>query len=344
MSKWIRLGLVAMLLLLWVAPVQVSAYSYGDANTEDIAETFKLIEASLSGASPNWKTVREAYKTRRSEIKSHFGEAVAITLDKNIEAKEAELLTANFKAVLVLNLDRRFTYASKDVKDYAGAKLLLAKAKATFDTLAPYISSGTDEINKAFDDALDALGNPGLFGVGKKEVDPETFKERVGFIHKKVKPLFPYKAYVKPAPEVKEQEKLPVKPQEKPTPSKEPVASIQPSPDKEPVVEEVVATPEAPATPSASATPSPSPSEEPQEEVPSSPEETASESASASPSEELAEPTPSEPEPSETPSDAEHAPMERADKTNTGVTVLVIGGVIVLGGGVFWFIRKKGFI
>jgi len=363
--RWLRSGLVALALLLGIAPAQALAYSYGDANTEDVAETFKLIEASLNGASPDWEAAANAYKVRRSEIKSHFGDAVAATLDGNLEQKDAKLLVANYKAVLVMNLERRFSYAQKGFDDYAATKILLAKAKATFDVLSPYLSSGTAEINKAFDEALDALGNPGLFGVGKKASDPELFKAKVEFIHGKVKPSFPYKAYVKPA------DKDTVKETEKPEQQEQPKASAQPSPSPDAKPAEPSASQEAqPASESASPSPSASPeasspsSEASQEAEPSdTPEASASAEAaqaeaspaSASPeespaaSEPEAEPSASasasvEAEAAALPADAEHAPMERIDRTNTTVTIVVIAGVALLIGGALWLMRKKGLI
>ena len=360
--RWLRSGLAAVVLLLWIAPAQALAYSYGDANTEDVAETFKLIEASLSGTSPNWQAAADAHKVRRSEIKAHFGDAVAVTLDKNVEAKDGKLLVANYKAVLVMNLDRRFTYAIKDVEDYAAAKLLLAKAKATFDVMAPYVSSGTDGINQAFEDALEALGNPGLFGVGKKEVDPQAFKEKVNFIYSKVKPLFPYKAYVKPSSPTQEKPSTEPKPSAKPDTKPVEKPETKPAPDKKPVSE--AGEPSPSATPSASESPSLEPEEQPSATAEATESVTASESPSASPSESVSpesEPAASaessesaQPEPSESAAaddgeiaqaaSEEHAPMDRSDKTNTKVTVIVIAGVILVGGGALWFIRKKGLI
>ena len=69
-------------------------------------------------------------------------------LDANFQAKDNKLVIANFKAVLVMNLDRRFTYATKGIDDYAESKLLLAKAKATYETLEPYMGSGTAKLIK----------------------------------------------------------------------------------------------------------------------------------------------------------------------------------------------------
>ena len=111
-----------------IVPVQTNAYSYGDPNAEEVADTFKLVEASLNESTPNWKAAEEAYKVRRAEITSHFGESVSVTLDENFKSKDSDLLIANFKAVLVMNLERRFSNAKLDVEDYSKSKLLLAKA------------------------------------------------------------------------------------------------------------------------------------------------------------------------------------------------------------------------
>ncbi|MDQ0111043.1 hypothetical protein [Paenibacillus harenae] len=349
MSRWYRYGLAVIVLMVWLAPVQVSAYSYGDANTEDVAETFKVIAGALSGDKADWKTVQDTHQVRRSEIQSHFGESVALTLDKNIEAKDSKLLIANYKAVLVMNLDRRFTYALKDVADYAAAKLLLAKAKATFDTLAPYMSSGTDDINKAFDDALEALGNPGLFGVGEKEADPDTFKVKVDYIYGKVKPSFPYKAYVKPASTATgsvKPTKVPAATQ-KPSATKAPTATSKPTASDKPVASDLA------AEENPSATPGAEPSLEPAESISPSPRTTETTPPAASGSEgdsgELSGESESEvsalAEASQQGAQEEgHAPMERTDKTNPLITIFVIAGVVIVGGGVIWFIRKKGLL
>ena len=196
MKRWLLAGLTFVLAALIILPSSALAYSYGDANTEDVAETFKLVQASVGDGANDWGAAEGAYKERRAELVSHFGEGIAATLDANFQAKDSKAVIANFKAVLVMNLDRRFTYALKGLDDYAESKLLLAKAKATYDTLRALYGGGSSEIDKAFDAALDALGNPGLFGVGKKPVQPEVFKEKVDFIYGKVKPLFPYTAYV----------------------------------------------------------------------------------------------------------------------------------------------------
>lgn len=245
---------LCLLLLLFILPTGVFAYSYGDPNQEELAEDFKQIVVKLNGSTPDWPGAQEIYKVRRAEIASHFGEDTAAVLDANFQAKDKDLLINNYKGLLVKNLERRFTYAEQGIKDYAQAKLLLAKAKATYETLQPYMKFGKQDeaaqISAAFDEALDALGNPGLFGVGEKAADPARFKAKVDFIYKTVSPQFPF--------------------------------------------------------------------------------------TGASAGKQADNPSGANPGP------AEHAPMERTNKTNPIVSVIVIGAVVVVVGGAFWFARRKG--
>lgn len=247
-------SLLCMLTIFLVLPSGAFAYSYGDPNKEELAEDFKQIVVKLNEATPDWAGAEEVYKVRRAEISSHFGEDTAAALDANFKAKDKELLIGNYKGLLVKNLDRRFTYAEQSIKDYAEAKLLLAKAKATYDTLQPYIKFNKQDeaaqISAAFDAALNALGNPGLFGVGEKPANPDEFKKQADYIYKTVAPQFPFAG------------------------------------------------------------------------------------ASAGKPADNAGGTNAAP--------AEHAPMERTNRTNVVVSVIVIGGVIVVAGGAFLFARRKG--
>ncbi|GGA00696.1 hypothetical protein GCM10008018_53770 [Paenibacillus marchantiophytorum] len=340
MKHWLLAGLTLVLAAFLILPTSALAYSYGDANTEDVAETYKLVQTSIGNGANDWGAAEGAYKERRAELVAHFGEKVGTTLDANFQAKDNKLVIANFKAVLVMNLERRFTYAGQGIDDYAGAKLLLAKAKATYDALEPYVGSGKEEINKAFDAALEALGNPGLFGVGKKPVQPDVFKEKVDLIYGKVKPLFPYKAFTSPAatsvptPAAAQVE----------TPKTEPAVKSESTPKQEQPAVEKEAKPtetKAPDVAAAVETQSPEPSA----------------SASPTPTAEAASPTPAATaaataKPTDTASTAvkqaepvkeasAHAPMQRTDRTNPLVSVAVIGGVIILLGGGVWFARKR---
>jgi hypothetical protein len=187
----------SVLLVAGLFPATAGAYSYGSANAEAVAETFKLTAAKLNAAPPDWAAAKAAYAEVRSELESHFGKDVTKEMDDAFAAKGKDRVLADWKGVLVLNLKRRFEYAEQGFNDYNATKLLLAKARATYETLKPYMTEKLPdqklaELDKAFDDALNALGNPGLFGVGKKDPNPDLFKQKIKTIYDTVQPLFPF--------------------------------------------------------------------------------------------------------------------------------------------------------
>ncbi|TLS51380.1 hypothetical protein FE782_14805 [Paenibacillus antri] len=349
----IRSMLLAVALLLLV-PQQVGAYSYGDPNQEVIAEAMKEMIAKLPSGAPDWTAVGDIYKVHRPEIESHFGASVATTLDADIQAEDKERFLSNYKALLVLNLARRFEYANKDVKDYSAAKLLLAKAKGTYDVLQPYVADDATDaaVRTAFDEALAALGNPGLFGVGEQPVDPETFKARTDLILSKLKPLFKLQAAAAEQPTAAEPAKPtpaapaksePAKTTEpaKTEPSKttadsqkpaasEPKAEVEPAKQEEPAK---TAGPEE-AQPEQEATPTEAQAET--EIAPAAVEEAAPEQDAAAAT---AETTTAAAEPA--PEAAGHAPMERQSRTNPMVSVAVIGAVAIAAAGGIVYAKKR---
>jgi|GEM_PF-1232689 len=366
-------SLLLLILFTLLIPNMAYGYSYGDPTQEDVAETLKIIVAKVGGKNQDWNAAFEAYKVRRSEISSHFGESVAVTLDVNFADKDSEALIANYKAVLVMNLKRRFDYAEKDINDYSKAKLLLAKAKGTYDVLHPYVEAKKPgEVSKiltAFDKALEALGNPGLFGVGQKEVNVEEYKKQVSYIYKTLKPLFPYKAATKKTEEPKKEQgtqptttkpatsntttttQTTKKTDSKVTPTTQGKTTEKKATSQEtktPVVEEkkseqVVKAEEKKAeevTPATEETKVEEATAEVSAETPVAEEVKVEEATTEEPvTEELAETADKEIE-----SAVEHAPMDRTDKTNPLVSIVVVLSVLLIGGGTFFFAKKKGFI
>jgi chemotaxis protein histidine kinase CheA len=306
--------------------------------------------AKLPEGSPDWSAAGEIYKVHRPEIESHFGASVAATLDADIQAEDKERFLSNYKALLVLNLERRFTYANQDVKDYSAAKLLLAKAKGTYDVLQPYVSDDATDavVRTAFDEALAALGNPGLFGVGEEPVDPETFRAKTDFILSKMKPLFRLQSAPAAEPAKPETEAKPTEPAKAATTKPEPAKTEPEKTSAEPEPEQPVES-EKPADQAAEATEAASTEETPAEaptaeanpataEAVSEPTEVALAEAPA-PTQETA--SASEPAAAPVSNEAAHAPMERQARTNPIVSVVVIGAVAAAAAAGLLYAKKK---
>ncbi|MFK2827042.1 hypothetical protein QYG89_15425 [Bacillus sp. B190/17] len=157
------------------------AYTYGDPNKEDVAEAYKEMLIKLDQNPPNFAEARKIYDSVKKEIDMHMGpEPSKIILDR-IEAKDKEAAIENMEKLLVLNIARRLESIESKFTEYDTSKKLLAKAFATYEALSPRVEAVNPDLNKElkadFDQALNALGNPGLFGVGKKESDLDAFKE-----------------------------------------------------------------------------------------------------------------------------------------------------------------------
>jgi len=331
------ISIIFTLICVFAFPLSVFAYSYGDPNKEDLAETFSIITARLNTASPDWNGAVEAYKVRRPEISSHFGESVAVTLDVNFENKDKVSVIANYKALLVMNLERRFDYAQKDINDYAKVKLLLAKAKGTFDVLQPYVEQKIPKeitaLQKAFDSALEAIGNPGLFGVGQKPIQPEELKKQTSYILETVRPLFPYKAAVKTQknnpPESTPANSLPVKNAQEVANQENKTEQTAPS------TEQTTADSQGKESESATISPANNPPETDNQNEAVNPPANSEQSSKES--------LPGAGETSEK-TDIVHPPMEKTDKTNPITSILIIVLIAGLGGGAVFLAKKKGFI
>lgn len=326
----LRFTIIMLFVLCLLLPVGALAYSYGDPNKEDVAESFKEIVVELNQNPIDWSTAEAIYKTRRAEISSHFGEDIAITLDVNLSDKNKDVFVANYKAVLGLNLKRRFDYSIKDFDDYAATKLLVAKAKGTYNVLKPYLpSSQTAELDKAFEVAYTSLGNPGLFGVGEKPSDEAEFKKQSSFILDSIIPLLPFTSA-----KVAVEQPVDEKPIEKPIPetvkTPTPVEVVEPTSDNgeglpsedEPIEDELIDL------------------EEPDND------DVVQETVNT----EVSDATDVEPdveaqnEATDEEITIEHAPMERTKKTNPLISIIVIAALIAIIGTTLWILRKKKLI
>jgi hypothetical protein len=342
--------LVLAVILFLMLPHSVFAYSYGDPSKEDIAEALLVIKSKLAESPADWEGAYQQYLVHKKVLDLEFGKEVTSTLEANFSVKNQELLEANYRGMLAMNLKRRFDYAVSDIADYSKSKLLLAKAKGTFDVLTPYVKDGnvTAKVNESFERALIALGNPGLFGVGKVEVDEEQFKKEIDWIYTTVKPLFPFKFYVV-------EDKQEVTP-EKPIETKPPAQNDAKTDVK--AENEVVPADSTDSKPAAEqdteAADSEAEKKEPEKKEPDSQEEAAviesepaeEQSTVEEPSIVVSETETAEggetAESDETASPVLDTNLEPESKVNPLVTVSVIGMVLVFSGGAVYFGLKKG--
>lgn len=194
-------SLVLGLLLLFQASM-ASAYSYGKPDEEDIANVYTTIYAELQKASPDWGKISTSFQTVKEEIADphHFGvnsPKMVKFFESKIANKDKTGIIDNYQALLVLNIERRLKFVEASFNDYSRAKLILAKGYATFRELRPTVggkisSTVLADLDKSFNIMNEeALGNPGLFGVGKKPSNKALYDQHQNKILNTLKPKFP---------------------------------------------------------------------------------------------------------------------------------------------------------
>lgn len=168
-----------ILILINANPPAAHAYSYGDPNEEKVAEVYKEMQLKLDEDPPNYSAAQSLFETVKEEIDMHMGTEPGEIIMQNLNDKDKEATEENMEKLLILNIARRLESIEKNFKEYDTSKKLLAKGFATYQALSPKVENSNPEIDKKikaeFDSALEALGNPGLFGVGKKPSDLNAF-------------------------------------------------------------------------------------------------------------------------------------------------------------------------
>lgn len=182
------LGLALLLAaLLWVLVGlgagpggRAEAYSYGNPNREELADQYEAFAAALQTAPPDFAAANRILRAIEEEATLHFGEAPVAAVRSRLQARDAGGAIQAFRQLLVFNIARRLENARENIEQFSQVKILLAKAFATYEALSPAVKAADPGLDKRlrgqFDQLLRAIGNPGLFGVGRRAPDPKAFE------------------------------------------------------------------------------------------------------------------------------------------------------------------------
>lgn len=169
------LSLAAFGATLTTAPAQ--AYSYAVEATEPLLEGREtLFQAADSGF---WMAAKISLNSMKAEIDyldENEDPGLAERFDMAITSKDAIALRAAFNRAAADEIIRRLNGARENITDYAAAKLLVVAANRFYTAVAADLDPAASQIIAAqMLVAIDAIGNPGLLGVGRKPADPAAF-------------------------------------------------------------------------------------------------------------------------------------------------------------------------
>ncbi|WP_207780272.1 hypothetical protein [Pokkaliibacter plantistimulans] len=156
---------------------EVHAYSYAAAGKEPLIEGRELL---LNAAQQHDKTAMQTELTAIHDELLYLEQNHHVTLieplAKAAGAEDQQAINEVMALAYKAEIERRLEGAVVNIKDYQTAKVLVVKSKQFLDLLQPMMDKAQwDKADAALRVCLDAIGNPGVFGVGTKAADPDAF-------------------------------------------------------------------------------------------------------------------------------------------------------------------------
>ncbi|MNF26002.1 hypothetical protein D3C84_66280 [compost metagenome] len=171
----IRHGFIALLLLANVG--QAQAYSYAAAGKEPLIDAREqLLTAASEGQ--DGSAILASLAEELDYLEQHHKVQLQTPLAEAIKGKDVEATAALLNRAYKAEIERRLEGASQNLGDYQTAKVLVVKSKRFLDLILPSLNEGDRKAaEQALVQVLDAIGNPGVFGVGAKPADAAAFAE-----------------------------------------------------------------------------------------------------------------------------------------------------------------------
>jgi len=153
------------------------AYSYAAAGAEPLLDGREALFAAVMAN--DWNAAATAVAGMQADLDyldGHEDPGIDKAFADALAAKDAKAVQAAFKRAASAEIVRRINGARDNLADYQTAKVLVVKAQRFYTAIAADLDPAVSaKINDALKRALDAIGNPGVFGVGARKADPAAF-------------------------------------------------------------------------------------------------------------------------------------------------------------------------
>ena len=172
-------SLIGLLLIAFIAPLDAHAYSYAAAGKEPLIDGREAVLAAVNRG--DWEAASQAFDTIRDEITyldEHHASGLLEAMITHLKTKNDQGIGEALRRAFVAEIDRRLSAAKKHLTEYQTAKVLVVKShrlfQATSGAFSPEQRAAAEQGLKA---ALQSIGNPGVFGVGRKPADPDAYQK-----------------------------------------------------------------------------------------------------------------------------------------------------------------------
>ncbi len=162
-----------------------------------MAELFK--SAAVAAKEGKWGEVLSFSKKGVALQKDHLFEAdhLAPKFEETVKNKDIDKTLENFAHLTYLSIrEKLHQNKTENFKNYKNAKARLKLARKSYmDVLDASVrqkkAANSLTIMSQFNAALESIGNPGLFGVGKKAPDSSRYDKAVKKIETLIEKSFP---------------------------------------------------------------------------------------------------------------------------------------------------------
>jgi hypothetical protein len=176
----IRPVLLALTLLLTLSGLtlseQAQAYSYAAAGKEPLIDAREALLSAATDGKDDASATLSDIADELTYLEQHHKVELQAPLAAAIKVQDASATAALLNRAYKAEIERRLEGASQNLGDYQTAKVLVVKSKRFLDLILPSLSEGDRKAaEQALAKVLDAIGNPGVFGVGAKPADAAAF-------------------------------------------------------------------------------------------------------------------------------------------------------------------------
>ncbi|WP_310619948.1 hypothetical protein [Flexibacterium corallicola] len=170
----------AVLLSLFVAG-PAHAYSYAAAGKEPLIDAREAILLAVNAGDFEVATLAAGEVSEEiSYLTKDYDSGLSKALDNALASQDALEISAAINRAFQAEIARRLHAGAQNLDDYQTAKVLVVKSKRFFDAMAGELPGAQRQVvEEGLIKALEAIGNPGVFGVGKKDADPVAYNAAV---------------------------------------------------------------------------------------------------------------------------------------------------------------------
>ncbi|MEX6505491.1 hypothetical protein [Jiella sp. M17.18] len=168
---------------------RANAYSYAAAGAEPLLDGREALMGAIDKG--DWaaaQTALDGMKADLTYLDENDDPGIAKAFADAMAAKDGKAVHQALMRAYADEIERRLKGARDNLKDYQTAKVLVVKAQRFFSAMAADLQPDTRKtVEDGLKQALDAIGNPGVFGVGASDPDPAAFAAAHANVEKALK-------------------------------------------------------------------------------------------------------------------------------------------------------------